>query len=332
MTSPNAPPSAKAPGLLVAAIVAAFALLAAPHAGAPAVLLAIAFGAAVGNLLPGTARAALAPGLTLFTKNVLKGAIILLGLKFTADRARDLDLTLVLLIAICLVLALAAGAGLGRAFGVSRRVGVLLGCGSAICGATAIVTVAPLVEAKDDEVAFSIATIFLFNIAALFAFPAIGHELALTDTQFGAWVGTAVNDTAAVVATGKAWSEDAQLQATAVKLIRTLALVPIALLVAAMTVSARSERRVPLLSIFPFFVLGFAASAAIVYLVAIPPEVTRTLATVANAAIVGVLAAVGLNLRILQLFTGIRSVALGFAIASFMAAASLGLIYLLRVE
>lgn len=305
-------------------------------------MLAIALGAVVGNLLPARARAALAPGLTLFTKRVLKAAIILLGLKLTADQAQNLGGPILLLIGACLVLAVVAGAGFGRMFGVSRRVATLLGCGTAICGATAIVTVAPLVEAKEDEVAFSIATIFIFNVAALFAFPAIGRALGMTDLQFGAWVGTAVNDTAAVVATGKAWSGPAQLQATAVKLIRTLALVPMAILVAAMTARARgggeggsggaAAKRLSVAAVFPWFVLGFAGTALLANLVHLPPKVTEPLLRAAGLAIVAVLASVGLNLNAAKVFgSGFRSLVLGLAIATFMAAASLGLIRVLGI-
>src|SRR5262245_11148026 len=114
-----------APGLVVTAIIAAFAELISiwlkqTYAlDAPAVMVAIALGAVVGNLLPGPARKALAPGLTLFTKKVLKIAIVLLGLKFTAEKAQRLGGPVLTTIAGCLVLALALGALLGPRFGAS---------------------------------------------------------------------------------------------------------------------------------------------------------------------------------------------------------------------
>jgi uncharacterized integral membrane protein (TIGR00698 family) len=321
------------PGILAAADIAAAAEVMAPRTGVPAVVLAIGLGAVLGNLAPRPMREMFAPGLQFFTKKVLKVAIVLLGLKLTADRARDLGGPVLALIASCLVLALVVAAALGRPFGVSRRIALLLGCGTAICGATAVVTIAPLVEAEEDEVAFSIATIFLFNVVALFAFPLLGHAAGLSDLAFAAWAGTAVNDTSAVVATGQAYSEAARTYATAIKLLRTLALVPMAVLVAAFAARAGGAGQRPRVAeIFPWFVVGFAAAAALANLVALPKGLTDPVVRGAGLAVTGVLAAVGLHLDARKVLkSGLRSVALGFAIATVMAATSFALVRLLGV-
>jgi uncharacterized integral membrane protein (TIGR00698 family) len=324
-----------APGVLAATAIAIAAQLAAPHARIPAVMLAIVFGALAGNLFAGTSRKSLSPGLQLFTKKVLKVAIVLLGLKFTAEQARNLGGPVITLIGACLVLALMVAAVLARPFGVTRRIALLLGCGTAICGATAVVTIAPLVKAEEDEVAFSIATIFLFNVVALFAFPYVGRALGLGDLAFGAWVGTSVNDTAAVVATGHAYSEGARAYATAIKLIRTLALVPMAIVVATSTASLRRSEggaKLSLGEVFPWFVLGFAIVAALGNLLDLPKPLVSNVLLVADWMITGVLAAVGLNLDAKKIFgSGARSLALGFAIAVIMAGASLALVRVLAI-
>lgn len=323
------------PGALAAVLVAAIAELAAPRAGLPPVMLAIALGAAVANVARPEQRKPLGPGLQLVTKKVLKVAIVLLGLKFTADKAQLFDGRTFALIAACLVFALVAGAGLGRAFGAGPRVRLLLGCGTAICGATAVVTIAPLVDAKDDEVAFSIATIFLFNIVALFAFPAIGRAIGLGETEFIAWVGTAVNDTSAVVATARAWSPTADAGAAAVKLIRTLALVPMAVVVASLGARWRetaTEKRVSIYDVFPWFVLGFALTALAATFLPLPKPAVEWVLRIAGWGITAVLAAVGLNLDLRKaLGAGSRALVLGFAIATVMAGVSLGLIRALGI-
>ncbi|HVY62461.1 MAG TPA: putative sulfate exporter family transporter [Planctomycetota bacterium] len=333
------------PGLLLAALVAAAALYGSPRAGLPDVVLAIALGAVLGNLLPARVRKRLQPGLQVFTKKILKLAIVLAGLKLTADLAAKLGSHVFAIIASCLCLAMVLGAVLGRAFGVSRRVALLLGCGTAICGATAVVTIAPIADADDDEVAFSIATIFLFNVVALFVFPVIGHHGGLTDLQFGTWAGTSVNDTSAVIATGKAYSPAAETFATTIKLIRTLALVPMALGVAAFTARAREGggKKVSVSAVFPWFVVGFAVLAAATNY-GLPPALTRPLVSAGGRAwsvkdlclllsgwgIVGVLAAVGLNLDAKKIFgSGARSLALGFTLAAIMAVASFSLVHAL---
>ena len=101
----------------------------------------------------------------------------------------------------------------------------LIRIGTTICGASAIAALAPVIRAKAEEIAYAISVIFFFNMLAVFAFPAIGHLLSLSDPGFGLWAGTAVNDTSAVVAAGFAYSHDAGTIATIVKLTRTTVLI-----------------------------------------------------------------------------------------------------------
>ncbi|MDQ2908954.1 MAG: YeiH family protein [Candidatus Eremiobacteraeota bacterium] len=81
------------------------------------------------------------------------------------------------------------------------NIGTLIGAGTAICGGSAILAIGPILRAADEEIAYALTTIFAFNIVALLAYPPIGHALHLSNVAFGAWTGTAVNDTSVVVAT-----------------------------------------------------------------------------------------------------------------------------------
>ncbi len=303
------------------------------QARVPAVVIALALGAIAANVLLGRhARQAIASGLDLVKKRVLRAAIVLYGLGLTAGNLAAAGLPVLGLVAACLATSLAVAALAGRLFGTSPRVRVLLGCGTAICGATAVVTVAPLIRADDDEVAFAVATIFLFNLVALFAFPPIGAALGLSDTAFGAWVGTAVNDTSAVVATGRVHSHEAGIFATIVKVIRTLALVPLALGVAALAAAPAQRASVSVARIFPWFVLGFAATAGAAVLLPVPPWLVTGAKSTAGVLVTGVLAAVGLHLDARKVLgMGTRSLALGFTIAAVMAAVSLLLVRLLSI-
>jgi len=76
----------------------------------------------------------------------------------------------------------------------------LIGVGTAICGATAILTVGPIIEAREEEIAFAVTTIFLFNMLAVVVYPLLGHLLAFSDTIYGVWAGTAIHDTSSVLA------------------------------------------------------------------------------------------------------------------------------------
>ena len=98
---------------------------------------------------------------------------------------------------------------MGRAMSIDGKTTTLIGVGTSICGGSAIAATAPVIRAKDEDVAQAISTIFLFNIIAVFIFPPMGHLLGLSDTGFGMWAGTAINDTSSVVAAGASWSANA---------------------------------------------------------------------------------------------------------------------------
>ena len=99
--------------------------------------------------------------------------------------------------------------------------------GTTICGASAIAARAPVLRAKAGEIAYAVTVVFFFNMIAVFLFPALGHLFGLSDNGFGIWTGTAVNDTSAVVAAGFAFSNDAGVTATIVKLTRTTLIIPL---------------------------------------------------------------------------------------------------------
>ena len=216
-----------AAGLLLCVAIATIAIVAANYAplvGAP--VIAIAIGVVITNTLRrplhiGTLR------IGEISKLCLKGGIILLG--------ASLDLGVIVRTGAesLPVLLLTIGTGLicalliGRVMNVRWRMRCLIGIGTTICGASAIAALAPVVRAKAEEIAYAISVIFFFNMLAVFMFPAIGHLMGLSDSGFGLWAGTAVNDTSAVVAAGFAYSHDAGTIATIVKLTRTTLIIPL---------------------------------------------------------------------------------------------------------
>lgn len=216
-----------AAGLLLCVAIAAAAIEAgnyAPIVGAP--IIAIAIGVVITNTLRGPLQiSSLRIGEV--SKLCLKGGIILLG--------ASLDLGVILrtgaeslpVLIITIGVGLACALLVGRAMSVQWRMRCLIGIGTTICGASAIAALAPVLRAKAEEIAYSISVIFFFNMLAVFAFPAIGHLLGLSDPGFGLWAGTAVNDTSAVVAAGFAYSHDAGTIATIVKLTRTTLIIPL---------------------------------------------------------------------------------------------------------
>ena len=183
-----------------------------------------------------------------------------------------------------------------------------------------------MIDARDEEVAHAISTIFLFNILAVFLFPLAGHVLGLSDIGFGMWAGTAINDTSSVVAAGAAWSDQALSFATIVKLTRTLMIVPITLVLAVYTArksgkesGSSKEGRFRIAKVFPWFVIGFVAAAILNTFLGVP-GVSGTLAAAGKFMIVMAMAAIGLNTDLKKLIkNGLKPIVLGlccwFAVA-----------------
>lgn len=311
------------PGILLAALVAVPAYFIGkrvPVIGSP--VLGILFG----MLLAFWKRPkALDPGISYTSKKILQYAIVLIGFDMNLyDVAKTGGETL-LLMAFTLAATFLAAYLLGRVLRVDKNANVLIGVGTAICGGSAIAATAPVIGARDDEVAQSISTIFLFNIIAAFLFPFLGHAMGMTDAGFGLWAGTAINDTSSVVAAGYTYSVGAGELAVIVKLTRTLMIVPITLVLAFYTSKKRAqETHYSFAKIFPWFVLGFLAASVFGTFVPVPPDILKALAAVGKFMIVMAMAAIGLNTNLVKLLkNGWRPMVLGLGCWAVLAAASL---------
>lgn len=214
-------------GAALCVAIAAAALLAAvplPLIGAP--IFAIAFGILLTNALNG-ALPLKALRVGDLSKLLLKAGIILLGASLDiGDIARTGMESLPLLI-VTIAAGLVCSLGFGKLLGIDWRTRCLIGMGTTICGASAIAALSPVIRAKAEAIAYSVTVVFFFNMIAVFTFPTLGHLLSLSDTGFGIWAGTAINDTSAVVAAGFAFSQDAGTTATIVKLTRTTLIIPL---------------------------------------------------------------------------------------------------------
>ncbi|MGL4369549.1 MAG: YeiH family protein, partial [Spirochaetota bacterium] len=207
-------------GIFLSAAVACAAVIAGyylPIIGAS--VFGIVFGILIGNFA--RVPASCSKGLDYASKKILKIAIVLIGagLSFHQVLATGADTFFLMLFTISAAFITAFAAG--KIMGVSSSLKSLIGVGTAVCGGSAIAAIAPIIDAEDKDISYSISTIFLFNIAAVFIFPPLGHLFGFTDNGFGLWAGTAVNDTSSVVAAGYTFSAAAGDYATIVKLTRT---------------------------------------------------------------------------------------------------------------
>ena len=255
------------PGLAAAALIAQVsntihsAIVIGGQKPVSAVVIAIITGMVLRGLL-GPNRA-LGPGLMFSVKRILKLAIILLGFDLQLRAVFQTGTGTLGVIVFVVAAGILITIYIGRLLGLREELSLLVGTGTAICGATAIVAAAPAVGADDSDISYAIGTITMFGILAIFAYPAIGKTLAMSDSQFGTWAGTAVHETAQVLAAGFSYSDAAGKIAAVVKLVRTTLLAPLVFILGAVHHRRKSSRfdfRQAMQS-FPYFVLWFLAAS-----------------------------------------------------------------------
>lgn len=326
---------ALAPGLAGVALLAAAAWALGsliPLVGAP--VLALGAGLAVGQVTG--APPALRPGIDFTLKRLLRLAIILFGTTLSFMQVMQIGAASLVILLATVILALVATHGFGRWMRAPGRLTSLIGVGTAVCGATAVLTVGPIIESKEEEMAFAVTTIFLFNMLAVLVYPVLGHVLALRDATFGLWTGAAIHDTSSVLAASFAYSESAGRVATVVKLTRTLALVPLALVYGL----AHGYRRraaglttggsVTLSKIFPWFILWFLAAALLNTTGLFGPPVAHWSSLAGKFLVAMVMAAVGLSADLRRMREiGLRPFYIGLAASVTIAAVSIALIRVL---
>lgn len=317
------------PGLVLCAVIATVATACGtvvPVVGAPV------FGIVIGVLwrLALGAQSTFSPGVAGSRGFLLQLAVVLLGAQLQLAQIarvgyRSLPVMLGTLLA-CLVAAYV----IGRCLGIEGDLRVLIGVGTAICGASAIAAVSPVIRAKSAQIAYAISTIFLFNVAAVVVFPPLGHALGMSQTTFGLFAGTAVNDTSSVVATASAYGQSATDHAVVVKLVRTLMIIPICLGLAALV--RRRELRsiegarsaVSPFTLVPWFLVGFLLVAGANSVGAIPSFAHPVLSNLSLYLITTALAAIGLSTDVAQVRrTGVRPVLLGLVLWLTVAGVSL---------
>ncbi|MCX6081799.1 MAG: putative sulfate exporter family transporter [Chloroflexi bacterium] len=272
-------------------------------------------------------------GVKFTSKYILQLAVVLLGFDMNTASVIRVGQQSVLVIGTTLMAAFLTAAFVGRLLKVNKKLTILIGVGTAICGGSAIAAASSAINAEDQDISYSISTIFLFNVLAVFLFPLIGHLLKLSDTGFGMWAGTAINDTSSVVAAGYSFSNAAGNFATVVKLTRSLMIVPVTLALALLTAREHPEQQnFRLVKIFPWFVLGFLAAAILNSSGWMPVYITANLALTGKFLIIMAMVAIGLNTS-LQAFikAGPRAVLLGAATWSAVALSSLAVQLIARI-
>lgn len=267
-------------------------------------------------------------GIKFTSKKVLQWAVILLGfgmdLNVVLETGKQSLPIIICTIGISLIMAFL----INKFIKMPAKVATLIGVGSSICGGSAIVATAPVIDADEEEVAQSISVIFLFNVLAALLFPSFGQLIGFDTTSgesFGIFAGTAVNDMSSVTATASTWDGMFNLgtatlnKAVTVKMTRTLAIIPITLVLAfarAKKQKSNNAGKINIKKIFPFFILFFIGASIITTIAVscgVSADLFDPLKTLSKFLIVMAMAAIGMNTNIVKLVkSGAKPIFLGF--------------------
>ena len=277
----------------------------------------------------------LLPGIHVASKTVLQGSIVILGTALSFSEVLTTGVSSLPVMVGSLGAALVGAAVLGRILKIDRDLWTLIGVGTGICGASAIAATDAVLDASEADVSYSIATIFLFNVAAVLTFPTLGHLMHMAPGAFGLWAGTAVNDMSSVVAAATIFGHGAAGTAVIVKLTRALMIIPVTLAIAlwrARTDDANESGAPPRTFIghvrhtFPIFIAWFLIATTLNTLGFIPRTWHPGLGDLAQFMITTALGAIGLSTRTRDIRrAGLKPVALGAILWVLVGSVSLGL-------
>ena len=226
------------------------------------VLIAILLGIIMGNAF--TPRPGMMVGLDFTQQYILKLGIIFLGIRLSFDEFLKFGYIAIPLIIICIIGVLILIKLLIKKVPISSKMSYLIAIGTSVCGATAIVATAPVINAKKTEIAYAIANITLFGVIAMLAYPYFAEwYFSGNELKAGLFLGTSIHETSQVAAAGLIYdqqfnSPETLNVATVTKLIRnTFLVIMIPLFAYLYSRGEVKNKDYSIFSIFPYFVLGF---------------------------------------------------------------------------
>jgi uncharacterized integral membrane protein (TIGR00698 family) len=257
------------PGVLLASALALAAyLVTSPAVGLlPAglnepVMFVLPLGILIGNLckLPDRCKS----GVRYTVKTVLTVGIVLLGARLNFGDVLKVGAPALAMSAAQVALLLGMALVLRRTMRLGGKQATLLGVGTAICGGSAVIATAPVIEADERDVAFSVATVSFLGLLAMFLLPVAAKLFGMDPRSFGVWAGLAIHQTPQAVAAGFAYHPEAGQAATLVKLARVCLLAPVVLILGFLyrhRVHARERRKYGFFDFLPAMVIGFLGLA-----------------------------------------------------------------------
>lgn len=179
------------------------------------------------------------------THILLQVSVVGLGFGMNVTSALKAGKEGILYTIVSIIGTLVIGFFMGKFLKIEKKTSYLISTGTAICGGSAIAAISPVIKAEEKQISVALGTIFILNSAALFLFPFIGHQLNLSQSQFGMWCAIAIHDTSSVVGAASKYGPQALEIATTVKLARALWIIPVAFLSTFIFKSKDSKIKIP---------------------------------------------------------------------------------------
>ena len=295
------------PGLALTAALTGAALWAGSFpaiagAGFSALTLAILFGMVVGNTVYPKIWQPCDGGVIFAKQHLLRLGIILYGFRLTFAQIADVGVSGILIAVLTLSSTFFIACFLGQTvFGLDKHTSWLIGAGSSICGAAAVLATEPVVKAEASKVTVAVATVVIFGTIAIFLYPAMYPLLAhwFTPETYGIYMGSTMHEVAQVVAAGHAVSPDAENAAVIAKMLRVMMLAPFLLFLAArvkqLTPAGNGEKSKITI---PWFAIMFILVAVFNSFHLLPKAVVDMLVTLDTVLLAMAMAALGVTTHV----------------------------------
>jgi uncharacterized integral membrane protein (TIGR00698 family) len=302
--------------------------------GISALTLAIALGMIVGNTLYPRIAPAGASGVTFSKQTLLRLGIILYGLRLTFQDIATVGIAGVtidfLVLSSTFVLSWWVGT---RLFGLDRKTAMLIGAGSSICGAAAVMATEPVVRGRAEQVTVAVSTVVVFGTVAIFLYPALYyfinryHLLTMSPASYGIFAGSTIHEVAQVVAAGRSISEGAANTAVITKMVRVMMLAPFLAILSAYLSRTSDSRDAgepnnaehPRRIVIPWFALGFVGVAAFNSVGVLPKTMVETAITLDTVILAMAMAALGVTTHISAIrAAGLKPLALAASLFAWL--------------
>tara|TARA_Y100000992_G_scaffold112628_1_gene73532 strand:+ start:693 stop:1604 length:912 start_codon:yes stop_codon:yes gene_type:complete len=247
---------------------------------------------------------------------LLQIGIVILGLTISSSGAITLTAKYFPYISIFVIVIFLIGFIISKVLRIDTKLSILLVSGTAICGATAMVAISPLIKAKPKDLLISLGVIFIFNAVAIAILPIIGNNIEMSSEQFGSWMALAVHDTSSVIGAAMSFGDNAVETATTLKLGRTLWLIPLMIILGIVYKDNKSTR-----NILPLFVIAFILAIFVGNQINFNEQAISILKNTSSIFLVGALFSIGTQINLMSIKV-INSKVIIFALSLWLFALS----------